>query len=312
MSNKLTVAPSPHMKSADTTKSIMTNVVIALMPALIAAVAIFGLGALILTVTCVVSCVAAEFIYNKLTKRDNTITDMSAVVTGVLLAYNLPASLPLWIAVVGSITAIIVVKQLFGGIGQNFANPAITARVILLVSFAGQMTTWPAPNFGVASFEGVAGATPLAVMTSGAMYKMPSYMEMFLGFRGGCLGETCTVALLLGGIYLIYKKVITPIIPVSFLGTIVVMALLLGTDPLYHLMAGGAMIGAFFMATDYSTSPNTLKGQVIFGIGCGFITMIIRVFGGYPEGVSFAILLMNIVTPHINNYTMTKPFGGAK
>lgn len=312
MNNKLTVAPSPHMKSSETTSSIMTNVVIAMVPAMIAAVLIFGMDALILIVTCVVSCVVSEFLYNKLCKRPSTIGDMSAVVTGVLLAFNLPSGLPVWMAVVGSICAIVVVKQLFGGLGQNFANPAITARVILLISFTQEMTTWAAPNFGLRAFEDVAGATPLAVVAQGTMYKLPSYTEMFLGFRGGSLGETCILALLIGGAYLIWKKIIHPATPIAFLGTMVVMSVLLGTDPLYQLMGGGAVLGAFFMATDYSSSPPTVSGKIIFGIGCGVITMIVRMFGSYPEGVSFAILLMNIINPHICNFTGSKPFGGAK
>ena len=230
--------------------------------------------------------------------------------TGILLAFNLPSTFPIWMAVVGSLFAIVMVKNLFGGIGQNFANPAIAGRVILLISFSGPMTSWMIPEKAVGGFRLVSGATPLAENALGNTADLPSYADMFLGLRGGSLGETCILALLIGGIFLIVRGVIKPIIPVAFLGTIAVFALLVGQDPLFHLMAGGAVLGAFFMATDYVTSPVTDMGKLIFGIGCGLITMVIRVYGNYPEGVSFAILLMNVIAPHIDSLTKSKPFGG--
>ncbi len=306
LNNKLTMAPAPHAKSPITTGSIMLDVVIALIPACIAAGVFYGLSAIILIAVCIISAVAFEYIYNIINKREQSINDFSAVVTGVILALNLPSTLPLWMACVGTFSAIIVVKMLFGGIGQNFANPAIAARVILLVSFTSPMTAFVAP--GGAGLDTVGGATPLAIADP---EKLASYLDLFTGNVAGSLGETSALALLIGGVYLIVKKVITPVIPLSFLGSMMVFSLIVGEDPIYQILAGGAMIGAFFMATDYTTSPATPKGQIIFGIGCGVITMIIRVYASYPEGVSFAILLMNIICPHIDNYTKTKPLGGA-
>ena len=310
MANKLIVSAAPHITSADSTSKIMGRVCIALLPTLIASVLIFGFQALLLTAVTVAACVVFEYAYCKLVGRDVTISDLSAVVTGLLLAFNLPSTFPIWMAVVGSLFAIVMVKNLFGGIGQNFANPAIAGRVILLISFSGPMTSWMIPEKAVGGFRLVSGATPLAVNALGNTADLPSYADMFLGLRGGSLGETCILALLIGGIFLIVRGVIKPIIPVAFLGTIAVFALLVGQDPLFHLMAGGAVLGAFFMATDYVTSPVTDMGKLIFGIGCGLITMVIRVYGNYPEGVSFAILLMNVIAPHIDSLTKSKPFGG--
>jgi len=297
-----------------TTAKLMQTVLIALAPAAVASVVIFGMKALILMVTCVVSCVLAEYLFNKLNHRANTTADCSAAVTGLLLAFNLPSTLPPWMAVIGCLAAIVVTKQLFGGIGQNFANPAIVGRIVLLISFAQPMTNWLIPKPVIGGFELVAGATPLALNAAGETAGIPAMVDMFIGLRGGCLGETCIAALLLGGIFLIVRGVISPIIPVAYLGTVAVFAVLVGQDPLFHLMAGGVVLGAFFMATDYVTSPVTAKGKLIFGIGCGLLTMLIRVFASYPEGTSFAILLMNILTPHIDTLTKTKPFGagGAK
>lgn len=286
----------------------MRDVIIALVPALIASVIIFGFRALVLTAVCTASCVVFEYFSRKILGRKNTVSDLSAAVTGVLLAFNLPVELPLWMAVVGCFFAIVIVKQLFGGIGQNFANPAIAARIFLLLSFSLPMTAWVQVN-------SVSSATPLAQMAlarAGEMQTLPSYLDMFLGLRGGCLGETCAFALIIGGIYLIARKVITPTIPLAFIGGVAVLAVLLGEDPLMHIMGGGCLIGAIFMATDYTTSPVTEKGKVIFGLGCAVLTMLIRVFGSYPEGVSYAILLMNIVCPHINRMTRSKPFGGVQ
>lgn len=306
------VSPSPHIHDSVTTTTIMRDVLIAMVPALLASVVIFGVRALLLTAVCIASCVASEYLVRRILGRDNTIGDLSAAVTGMLLAFNLPVQLPLWMAVLGSVFAIVVVKQLFGGIGQNFANPAIAARIFLLLSFSLPMTTWLAVPV---TPDHIAGATPLAQMAlqrAGESVSLPSLMDMFLGLRGGCMGETSALALILGGIYLIARKVITPTIPLTFLGGVFVFSMLLGENPVYHILAGGVMIGAFFMATDYTTSPATEKGKFIFGLGCAALTVIIRVFGSYPEGVSYAILLMNIVTPLINQYTKTKPFGGVE
>ncbi|MDO4552882.1 MAG: RnfABCDGE type electron transport complex subunit D [Bacillota bacterium] len=308
----LIVSTSPHIIDDISTTKIMRDVLIALVPAFVMSAVIFGPRAVLLTVTCVVSCVAFEAIFRYITRRGNTVGDLSAVVTGVLLSFNLPSSLPYWMAVVGSFVAIVIVKQLFGGLGQNFANPAITARVVLLVSFATPMTTWPLPEQILRTTDAVTGATPLALFAEGRMAELPSYSDLFLGFVGGSLGETSALALLIGGIYLLARRIITPEIPLAFLGTVAVMALIAGTDPLFHLLSGGVMLGAIFMATDYATSPLTSRGKIIYGIGCGLLTMVIRLYGSYPEGVSYAILLMNILTPHIDNLTGRSLYGGMK
>ena len=289
----------------------MLSVVAALIPAMVVSFLVFGPRALVLEAVCVAASVLYEYLFRVIMcKRDNTVRDCSAIVTGLLLAFNLPVGIPLWMAVLGCAVAIIVTKQLFGGIGQNFANPAIVGRIFLLVSFGGQMTSWAAPQ-GYLGVDAVSGATPLAVLKSGAPLKeLPDMLNMLLGIRGGSVGETCIIALVIGGIFLIWKKVITATTPVVFLLTIVVLSLCFGLNPAYELVAGGAVLGAFFMATDYATSPVTESGKVIFALGCGIITMLIRAFGSYPEGVSFSILLMNIMTPHIDNLTRKKPFGG--
>ncbi len=308
--NSLAVAPSPHRRSGNTTTRIMLDVLIALVPAFIAANIIFGPRAALVTAVCVASCVLFEYFTRKVMKRDNTISDLSAAVTGVLLSYNLPVTIPLWMAVVGSFFAIVVVKQLFGGIGQNFANPAITARVILLVSFSGQMTTWAEPFFYRSSgADIVTGATPLTQLGTS---DLPSLLDMFLGVRGGCMGETCILALLIGGVYLVIRRVISPVIPVTYIGTVFLFSVIFGQDPLYEIMSGGLVLGAIFMATDYSTSPVTRLGKIIFALGCGTVTILIRQFGSYPEGVSFAILFMNLLVPYIDKGTKLKPFGGKK
>lgn len=329
MSTKLIVSPSPHIKDNATTSSIMLDVIIALMPTLIAAVYIFGTGALLLTIVCVATAVIAEYLFQKANRRPCTIGDLSAVVTGLLLAFNLPLEMPLWMAAFGSVVAIIVVKQLFGGIGQNFANPAITARIVLLASFSGPMAKYALPILNSSySTDLVVGATPLAILAGEGGVKsasslvtilggdaalgLPNIFNMLIGVRGGCIGETFAVGLIAGGLYLIYRKVISPIIPLTYIATVGISTLILGQAPLYQMVSGGLLIGAFFMATDYSTSPTTKKGKFIFGIGCGLLTVLIRVYGSFPEGVSFAILLMNIITPLINRYTINKPFGGAR
>ncbi len=309
---KLTVSASPHVRSAQTVSGIMLNVIIALIPALAASVWLFGLRVLLVCAVTVSVSVLSEYIARKVMKRHNTIGDLSAVVTGLILAFNLPVSIPLWMAAIGSVIAIVVAKQFFGGIGQNFVNPAIAGRIILMVSFPTAMTTWTAP-FAYKSTQGtITTATPLAAEES----ELPSLLKMFLGMRGGSLGETCAAALIIGGLYLIIRKIISPSIPLSFIGTVAVIMLIAGKGDLsfvaYQLLSGGLMLGAFFMATDYATSPINFKGKIIFGIGCGIITSMIRLFGSLPEGVSFAIILMNILVPHIENLTTPKPFGTAK
>ncbi|MCQ4894459.1 RnfABCDGE type electron transport complex subunit D [Anaerotruncus sp. DFI.9.16] len=300
------ITPSPHFRDDINTRKIMLTVATALLPALVMSIFYFGIRALLLTAVCVVSCVVFEYLFAKVTKKPVTISDCSAVVTGVILAFNVPVTLPFWMAVFGSFIAIVVVKCLFGGIGCNFANPAATARIFLLVSFGNQMTHWIAPH---AAIDAVATATPLKLIAAGQTDQLPSLWNMLIGNRGGSLGETCALALIVGGLYLIWNGVIGWQIPVTLIGSVFVFALLFGQDPFYAVLSGGVMIGAFFMATDYSTSPVTTKGKVIFAIGIGFITMVIRVFCNYPEGMSFAILLMNILVPHIDSLTITKPFG---
>lgn len=300
----LLVSPSPHVRSRVSTRSIMADVIIALLPTAVASVILFGARALAIIAVCVGVCVASEFLYERILKKPVTVGDLSAVVTGILLAFNLPIGIPLWQAAFGSAVAIIVVKQLFGGIGRNFANPAITARIVMLLSFSGSMSAFSSAH------DALGGATPLAAMSSGA--ELPSLLDMFLGKYAGCIGETCTLTLLIGGIYLIARKVITWHTPVIYIGTVFLFTLALGEDPVYQILSGGLMLGAIFMATDYSTSPMTKWGKVIFGVGCGLITVVIRVFGNYPEGVSFAILFMNILTPYIDMWTRKKPFGGVK
>ena len=307
MSN-LIVSVSPHVHAKDSSMTIMRDVLIALCPALIASIIIFGFRSLLVAVVCVATAVFFEWGFQKICKRKCTIGDLSAAVTGLLLALNLPVGIPLWQAAFGSLVAIVVVKQLFGGIGHNFANPAITARIVMLIAFAGTMTTWAAPNFAA---DVVSGATPLAVLKGG---ETVSILPLFLGNVGGSLGETSALALLIGGVYLIVRKVISWHTPVAFIATVFVLSLIKGgfTFAVCEILAGGLFLGAFFMATDYVTTPSTKWGRVIFGIGCGLITCLIRFFGNYPEGVSFSILLMNILTPYISKWTASKPLGGVK
>jgi len=297
----LIVSSAPHVVSPVNTSRIMLDVLIALVPAVAMATFVFGMRAPLLTAVCAAASVFFEYAVEKILKRDVTIGDLSAAVTGVILSLNLPANLPFWMAVVGCFIAIVIVKQLFGGMGQNFANPAITARVAMFIGFATAMTTWPLP-VAQQTADAITGATPLALFAKGL--EVPSNSAMFFGTVGGAMGETSALALLIGGAYLLYKKVIEPTIPACFIGTVAVMAILTGNDPIFHVCAGGVMLGAIFMATDYVTSPITTKGKVIFGIGCGLLTMIIRLYASYPEGVSFAILIMNILTPHIDNLTI--------
>ena len=304
MSNYI-VSASPHIRDRVTSQRIMLDVIIALVPALIAAIAVFGLRAALVVFVCVATCVLAEFLWQKLMKKTVSVGDLTAVVTGILLAYNLPVNIPLWQAMVGAVVAIIVVKQLFGGVGKNFANPAITARIVMFLAFSVSMT-----NF--VSVDGVSSATPLALITAGRIEELPSLTNMLLGVRGGCLGETSVIALVIGGVYLICRKVITWHTPVVYLATVFVFTLLLGQQPVYQVMSGGLMLGAIFMATDYVTTPYTAIGKVIFGLGAGILTVIIRVYGSYAEGVSYSILLMNILTPYINRIRVRLPVGGAR
>ncbi|MCF2596523.1 RnfABCDGE type electron transport complex subunit D [Pseudoflavonifractor phocaeensis] len=306
MANKLIVTAAPHITSPDSTQKIMQRVCIALVPTLIASVFIFGINSLILTAVTVAACVFFEWAYCKLMGREIPVADFSAVVTGMLLAFNLPATLPWWMAIVGAFIAIVIVKQLFGGLGYNFANPAIVARIALAVGFASRMANYPKPANGI---DALASATPLAV--SGQL-GAGQYVTLLLGNHGGVLGETCAITILLGGIYLIVTKVISPMIPVTYLATVAVLSLLAGKDPIVQLLSGGLMLGAFFMATDYVTSPTTDKGKLIFGIGLGVITCAIRFLGTMNEGVSFAILLMNLLVPYIDVLTRQDKLGIAK
>ena len=306
MANKLIVTAAPHITSADSTQKIMQRVCIALVPTLIASVLIFGIQSLILTAVTVAACVLFEMGYCKLMGRENPTGDFSAVVTGMLLAFNLPASLPWWMAIVGAFIAIVIVKQLFGGLGYNFANPAIVARIALAVGFASKMAAYPRPENGI---DALAAATPLAV--SGEL-GAGEYVTLLLGNHGGVLGETCAITILIGGIYLIATKIISPMIPVTYLAAVAVLSVCFGLDPIVQLLSGGLMLGAFFMATDYVTSPTTDKGKLIFGIGLGVITMMIRHFGTMNEGVSFAILLMNLLVPYIDVLTRQDKLGIAK
>ena len=308
--NQMISAVSPHFHRPRTTRSIMLDVIIALVPAMIASVLIFGFRSLLVIADCVAVCMLSEWGFEKLCKKENTIGDLSAVVTGIILALNLPVTIPLWQAALGSVIAIVVVKQLFGGIGQNFANPAATARIILLTAFSGTMTSWAVPQPFNFMPDATTGATPLSLIAKGETGSLPSYLDMFLGNTGGCLGETCALALILGGVYLLIRGVISWHTPVAFIGTVALMSLICGQDVLAQVLSGGLMIGAFFMATDYSSTPATKWGKIIFGVGCGLITILIRFWGNFPEGVSFSLLIMNILTPYIEKLTRSKPLVG--
>ncbi|QSX06203.1 RnfABCDGE type electron transport complex subunit D [Sedimentibacter sp. zth1] len=311
--NRLKASSSPHIRSDESVNKIMLDVLIALLPAFIASIFYFGVKSLILVVASVLSAVITEALCQKIMKRPITIGDLSAIVTGVLLAFNLPSTTPVWMPVIGSAFAIAIGKQVFGGLGQNFINPALAGRAVLFACWPALMGNYVAP-LGI---DAVATATPLAILkgTADAGLQMPGLLEMFIGRIPGCIGETSAVLLIIGGIYLIVRKVISWRIPVAYIGTVAVIALISEgnlTGMSYYLFAGGLMLGAFFMATDYATSPVTPKGKIIYGIGAGVLTMLIRKLGGYPEGVSYSILLMNVATPLIDKYTSPKIFGGAK
>ena len=303
MQNKLSVSTSPHIRHFDTTAGIMLDVIIALLPATIFGCALFGLKAVLLVAVCIATSVAAEAVWNVILKKPQTIGDLSAVVTGLILGINLPTGVPVWVAIIGSIAAIIVVKQMFGGLGHNFVNPAMGARIILMVSFPAFMTTFHEPLVHT-----VSSATPIALEASKAV----SYKNLFFGMHSGSIGETSAFLLLVGGIYLVVRRVISPIIPVCFIGATALFTYAFGGDGIYAILSGGVMLGAIFMATDYVTSPTTNWGKVIYGVACGIITAVIRKFGSLPEGVSYSIILMNILTPHINTITTAKPFGYVK
>ena len=327
MNKLLTVSPSPHVYGDKTVKRLMFDVIIALLPALAFSIYFFGLGAIYVTLTAVVSCLAFEWLIQKyLLKQEPTISDGSAILTGLLLAFNVPTNLPVWIIIIGSLVAIGIGKMSFGGLGNNPFNPALVGRVFLLISFPVQMTSWPVPNgFNTGYTDAVTGATPLGVMKEGIdkgdavsdiMSQVPSHMEMFYGHMGGSMGEIAALALLIGFAYLLIRKVITWHIPVSIIATITVFTGILwlinpesNADPLFHLLTGGVLLGAIYMATDYVTSPMSVRGMWVYGIGIGVITVLIRVFGAYPEGVSFAILIMNAFVPLINIYLKPKRFG---
>ena len=315
--SNLVVSSAPHLVTNMDTTRIMLMVLIGLAPSFLVSIYVFGARVITLTLVCIAASMFFEWAWNKLMHKTQTVGDLSAAVTGTLIAFNVPAGLPYWIAIVGCFVAIIVVKQLYGGIGKNVVNPAITARIVLFISFATEMTTWPLPKMAA---DATSTATPLGVLAEGGA-ELPSNMQMFLGFIGGSMGEVSAIALLIGGLFLIWKKIISPIIPCCFIGTVFVFALIYYAatgegDALemavFHILAGGVMLGAFFMATDYVTSPLLPMGKVIFGIGCGLITMIIRLWGQYPEGVSFSILIMNCLTPLIENFCQKRLYGGAK
>ena len=322
MPEMLTVSPSPHVKSPETTTTLMVDVLIALSPAIIWGVVVFGWRAAMHVLLSVAAAVGAEALYEKLMKKPITVRDCSAAVTGVLIAMNVPVSVPLWMPVVGSVFAIVVVKQLFGGIGKNFVNPALSARVFML-SWAGDMTRFTAAGDRINSLlpalgeaDVISSATPLAALKTGAL-PSESFLDMFLGRQGGCIGEVSAVLLLVGAVYLLIRKVITWHIPVAYIGTVAVLTFIFSRNGmfswefmLYELLAGGLMLGAFFMATDYSTSPVSPKGRIIYGIGCGAITVLIRFFGTYPEGVSFSILIMNLLVWYIDKFAKPRRFGG--
>ncbi len=328
MSKKpIIISASPHIHSDRTSKKLMYDVVIALIPAFLVSIYVFGIGAIIVTAVAVISCLIFEYLIQKyLLKAEVTISDGSALLTGILLAFNLPSNLPIWMIIVGSLVAIAVAKMSFGGLGFNIFNPALVGRVFLLISFPVQMTMWPTAIENQAKIaDAVTGATPLGIIKEGLQFgetmtdlssKIPSNLDMFIGLTGGSLGEISIIALLIGGLFLIYRKVISWHIPVTMLFTMAVFTGIFWmidpeqyANPLFHLLSGGAILGAFFMATDLVTSPMTRKGMVIFAIGIGLITVVIRLFGAYPEGVSFAIIIMNAFVPLINKYFKPRRFG---
>ncbi len=308
MDTKLIVSASPHVRSDETTQSLMANVIVALCPCVVASAIIFGVRALLVTAVSVVACVAFEWLYCKLLKRANPISDLSAVVTGIILAMNVPVGMPIGQLLIGDLVAIIVVKQLFGGIGMNFANPALVGRIVLFISFAGSMNQWVFPD---AAVDQLSKATPLAVADPSKL----SLLDLFMGIHGGVLGETCALAIVLGLIYLVATKTISIAIPASYVGSVFVFYLIATKDlhtALVAVLSGGLLFGAVFMATDYVTSPFTLKGKLVYGVCLGIVTFAIRYWGSYTEGVSFALLFMNLWVPYINDLTRQTPYGYVK
>ena len=318
MENNLIVSPSPHIHGGDSISKNMYGVLIALVPAFLVSIYYFGLGALIVTATSVVACVLFEYLIQKfLMKKEPTVCDGSAILTGVLLAFNLPSNLPVWIILIGALAAIGIGKMSFGGLGNNIFNPALVGRVFLLISFPAQMTMWPEVGQLTAYTDATTGATVLSLMNEGALDKLPTLVDMLLGKMGGSLGEVSALALLLGLVFMLWKKIITWQIPVSILLTVFVFTGIMHlvnpvqyASPFVHLLSGGLMLGAIFMATDYVTSPMSKNGMLVYGVGIGILTTVIRLFGSYPEGMSFAILIMNAFTPLINSYIKPKHFGG--
>jgi electron transport complex protein RnfD len=311
MKSNLIVSGSPHIHKTCSVSRIMWTVVVSTIPAGIAGVIIFGLDALWIILAAVIAAVSSEWAFGIFTKRKITVLDGSAVITGILLAYNLPSGVPLWLPVVGAIFSIFIGKQVFGGLGQNIFNPALVGRVFLMASWPKYMTSFPKPF----SYDAVTSATPLAILKEGKILEHISYLDLFLGKRGGCIGEVCILALLIGAVVLLIRGYITWHIPVTYIFTTAAFTYIFGAsklfhgDWLFHILSGGLILGAFFMATDYVATPLTVKGQVIFGAGCGLITAVIRLWGGYPEGVSYAILMMNAATPFIDRYTRNKIYG---
>lgn len=331
---KLQVSNSPHVRDKTTTASLMRDVIIALLPATFAGWYYFGIRAILVTLVSICSCIGFEYLSRRIMKRNNTLSDLSAVVTGLLLAMNLPVTIPLYMVIVGACFAIVVVKQMFGGIGNNFVNPAIAARIFLVIAFPKAMTSWTVRGgawYSLKSVDAVSSATPL---TQIGKPDAPSLWQLFIGDKAGCIGEVCIAALLIGALYLLFRHVIRVWIPLAYIGTFAILTFLFGHASVftfksadftllstwgelfhecgYMICSGGLILGAFFMATDYVTSPLTVKGKVIFGIGCGVLTFLIRYYGNMAEGVSFSIILMNILTPHIDDWTMGKPFGEVK
>ncbi len=309
MNNTLMVSSSPHLHCGMNTRDIMRDVVIALIPALVASVWLFGFRALAVEAVCVAAALGAEYLSRRVMKRPQTIGDLSAVVTGLLLAFNLPVTIPLWQAGFGSVVAIVVAKQMFGGLGQNFVNPALVGRIVLMGSFPDSMNNWVQPmTWFNGTADAVTGATPLAMLKDGGADAI-NPLDLLFGLRGGCLGEVCAIALLIGGVYLVIRHVISPLIPLTYLGTVFVLTWICGENPVIHVLSGGLMLGAVFMATDYATCPINKWGKFVYAIGCGALTVLIRLAGSLPEGVSFAIVIMNILTPLIERFTRPRPFG---
>lgn len=328
MNNLLNISPSPQTHGTETTRKLMLGVVVALIPALLTSLFYFGYGAVIVTSASIISCLVFEYLIQRfILKKPISVTDGSALVTGLLLAFNLPSNIPVFIVIIGSFVSIAVAKMTFGGLGNNPFNPALVGRVFMLISFPVQMTSWPIPaGLKTLYTDAVTGATPLAILKEGIkngepiqqlMSQIPTPSQLFLGNMGGSMGEVAAVALLIGFIYLLYKKIITWHIPVSVVGSLFVFTTILwlvnpekNAGPMFHILAGGILLGAIFMATDYVTSPMNPKSMIIYGCGIGILTVIIRVWGAYPEGVSFAILIMNAFVPLMNSYIKPKRFGG--